>query len=296
MNPPLERIDEVTFVRHTIPINDDDDEVVYVRTNKVTHGPEPCRIRFYDDDPRNIDAVNAAFPGVIESILVPRHPLGIADYYAYVETGGWDLHGADNDLRTVIAFLRSHNVQEHTVVHALTLAHFDSIRTWAGGLPDPTGGRTVRGKVFFDWDQVVSHLEGYAAPPRIVDLHANGLSESGYMKLCMGTRPRMQALQGLIVYLIGRNVEVHIVTNNGGCSNTDNQPIFKYIANCLDPRLQVSCCKDYASKGVCIQARNISHLAFGRRVCTFGSFKRKYKKHISKQKLLLKFQKGLRYV
>jgi hypothetical protein len=292
--------DDVVFLRHTVPIKDDDDDVVYVRTSprkKKVKSPEPCRIRFYDDDPRNIDAVNAAYPGVIESILVPRHALGVGDYYNYIETtGGWDLDGADVDLRAVLVFLRQRNVQERVVVHALTLAHFDSIRAWAGALPPPSGGRITRGKVFFDWDQVVSHLEGYVAPLQVDQLHANGLTASGYMKLCMGTRQRMDAFRGLVDYLIGRNVEVHIVTNNGGCSNTDDQPTFRYIANSLDPRLQVSCCRTYASKGICIQARNISHLAFGRRVLSFGSFKRRYKKHISSNKLLHKFQKGLRSI
>jgi hypothetical protein len=278
------------------------------------------RIRFYDDDDTNIASVERAFPGVIKCIHVPAEPLehcrptdpGVEPhltapngYYRYIEEcGGWDLAGADNDLARLLIFFRSFNsfVEEHAS-QALTEAHIADIRAWADSLPEVSAG--VRGKLFLDWDQVVSQLEGFLAPARLSDYrHASyahfGVEMSAYAKLCLGTKARYDAMVNLFRHLLDHNMEVHIVTNNGTCVNSlGDFDIFRPIVASMDPRIQVSCCKEAPygrNKGSCIRLRRLTTLAFGREVTSFGKFRAAYvksKKSGGSRRAYLKFVHAL---
>jgi hypothetical protein len=276
-----------------------------------------ARIRFYDDSIVNINSVSTAFPGVIDCIHVPAVRLmhcrpgdaGVEPnltapngYFRFMEEcGGWDLTGADEDLARLIAYFRAHNnLAEPHVSQAVTLAHIADIRTWADSLPDVTSG--VRGKLFLDWDQVVSHLEGFLAPSRVSHLqHPSfaGIVPSGYAKLCLGTKERYDAMRGLFGHLLDHNMEVHIVTNNGTCVNRmDDFDFFRPMIATIDPRIQASCCKEVpyrGNKGMCILARDIAKLSFGRHVTSFGKFRAGYtkKKSNSSRRAYLKFVHAL---
>lgn len=281
-----------------------------------------CRIRFYDDDIRNIVNVHRSFPGVIECIHVPPVPLRDCKvqqqittpttpttdanplvrkngYLTYIEEcGGWELDGMDKDLHQVMKYLRNSagGTVEDIVVQGLNYMDVQNIFEWSNDLPDvDTASGEIRGKLFLDWDQVVNHLEGVPIPQLLEHIAKLGLTSSGITKYCVGKRARYDAFRNLFVHLFDRNVHVYIVTNNGGCRNNDLSSPFQSLAMELHPRIGVVCCrKEYhGDKGFCIQVTGIAQLAFGRRhsMLSFGEFQRTYKKHKGK-KALQKFIKA----
>lgn len=275
----------------------------------------PRRIRFYDDDPKNLVAVNKYFADVVECIHVPPTLLvvgnelkGPDEYFRHIEeNGGWDLTGEDADLAAVIRFLRSTGMtsQYSGVVQGLTLVELNDIRTWADSLPDPAapymqGTRVlttpIRGKLFLDWDEVVSQLEGIAAPRTMAEAGTAGVTPLGFLKLCMGSRARFVAMKELIAYLIDtKGMEVHIVTNNGACKKNS---VFQYVAQSLHPAITVNCCRDYrGDKGFCMSSLGITRMETVRLLTSFGTFKRGYmRKHggqVSNHRIRAKYSKGL---
>lgn len=275
----------------------------------------PSRIRFYDDDPKNLVAVNKYFPAV-ECIHVPPTLLvegnelkGPDEYFRHIEEhGGWDLAGEDADLAAVIGYLRRFGVtsQYSGVVQGLTSVGFSDIRTWVDSLPDPPapymqGTRVltipIRGKLFLDWDEVVSQLEGIAAPSTMAGMGTAGVTPLGFLKLCMGSRVRLVAMKELIAYLIDtKGMEVHIVTNNGACKENS---VFQYVAQSLHPEITVNCCRDYrgGDKGFCVRSLGLTRMETVLLLTSFGTFKRGYmRKHggrVSDHKIRAKYSKGL---
>lgn len=229
------------------------------------------RIRFYDDDPGHITAVQEAFPDTIQSIQVPRHPLILSGrtYLEYLRSpsSGWDLTGEDADLGRMVEYFETHGLTNEPVVsQGLQRQDFDDLQDWAERLPEQPG-RRIKGKVFFDWDQVLNHLEGMRVHASITILRqVPELSPSAYVKMCFGTNERYRMIHSTISMLMRQGVEVHIVTNNAGCTNDDEEAIFGHIAAALNPRIQVHCCRTYPNKAFCIDARAItSGLSFGNR-------------------------------
>jgi hypothetical protein len=237
---------------------------------------EVKRIRFYDDNVGHITAVNREFGDMIEGILVHQIPLMncmtgdmvtmLRDYENYIqECGGWDLDGEDSDLNGVLAVYGKIANAHEEISQALSIQDFDDLQAWAAELPD-NPGRRFRGKVFFDWDQVLNHIEGMYVHPTIWQVRAQkNVEPSGYLKLCMGSKARMLKVKQTISYLFAHDIEVNIVTNNGSCRNGDADAVFGYISAALDPRIQVHCCKTYPEKAACIRARDITQgVAFGK--------------------------------
>lgn len=276
-----------------------------------------ARIRFYDDDPLNLQAVRKYYStGVIDCIHVPPTLLspgnelkGPDEYFRYVEEhGGWNFTGEDADLAAVIRFLRSHGATtQHAVVQGLTEAAIFDIRAWADSLADPPvpymqGTRALatplRGKLFLDWDEVVSQLEGITTPRSMSDTARVGVTPLGYLKLCMGSRSRFVAMKEVVAYLIDvKQMEVHVVTNNGGCKSRDKNAVFSYVAKALHPAIVVNCCLDYrGDKGLCVSSLSLTRMENIRLVTPFGTFKRAYRKMrggVSESKIRAKYARGL---
>ncbi len=279
-----------------------------------------ARIRFYDDDPHNLESVKKYYSDVEcihvpPTLLVPGMDLkGPDEYFRYIEEhGGWD--GRDDDLAAVIAYLRGHGLTtHHTVVKGLTEADLADIRTWADSLADPPapymqGTRAlatpIRGKLFLDWDEVVSQLEGIALPRSMSDSARVGVTPLGYLKLCMGSRARFTAMQEVLTHLIeDRNMEVHVVTNNGACKSRDANAVFSYVARALHPAITVSCCRDYkGNKGLCVSALGLTRMEKVQLVTPFGRFKRAYRayrtkkgSHVLDATIRAKYRKGLLFL
>ena len=227
------------------------------------------RIRFYDDDPGHITAVQQEFADKIQAIQVPRHPLVLTGtYLEYLRSpsSGWDLVGEDSDLGRMIVYFETHGLTHEPVVsQGLQRQDFDDLRDWAERLPEQSGHRRIKGKVFFDWDQVLNHLEGMRVHESMTLLRqVPELTPSAYVKMCFGSKARYQMIHSTISMLIRQNIEVHIVTNNGSCTNDDEEAVFSHIAAALNPRVQVHCCRTYPNKAICIDERAItSGLSFG---------------------------------
>lgn len=228
------------------------------------------RIRFYDDDPGHITAVQQEFADKIQAIQVPRHPLvltGTYIEYLRLPSSGWDLAGEDSDLGRMIHYFETHGLTHEPVVsQGLQRQDFDDLQDWAERLPEQSG-RKIKGKVFFDWDQVLNHLEGMRVHASMTVLRqVPELTPSAYVKMCFGTKDRYRMIRSTITMLIRQNIEVHIVTNNGSCANDDEEAVFGHIAAALNPRVQVHCCRTYPNKAICIDDRAItSGLSFGGR-------------------------------
>lgn len=238
--------------------------------------PEPVkRIRFYDDNNGHISAVNDEFGHMVEGFLVPQNPLlncitgeeinTLRGYEEYIrECGGWDFDGADKDLNELLEMYSKIPNDHEEVSQALTDRDLDELREWAERLPENPGHR-FKGKVFFDWDQVLNHIEGIYVAKTIQEVHDRNINQSAYLKLCMGSKARMLKVKQLVSFLFAQDIEVNVVTNNGSCRNEDIDAVFGYITDVLDTRIQVHCCNTYAHKADCIRERNITNgVAFGK--------------------------------
>ncbi len=220
------------------------------------------KIRLYDDDPGHITSVQAAYPDVIQAIQVPQHPLvltGTYIQYMRMPEQGWDLRGEDADLGRMLDYFETHRLTDEPVVsQGLQRQDFDDLQDWAERLPEQPG-RRIKGKVFFDWDQVLNHLEGVKVHENMTILRqVPELTTSAYVKFCFGSKARYRMIRSTISMLLRENIEVHIVTNNGSCRNDDEEAIFGHIAAALNPRVQVHCCRTYPNKALCIDARAIT--------------------------------------
>ena len=249
--------------------------------------PEPRRvkrIRFYDDNNYHIVSVEEKFPDRIDAIQV--HELQILkpggspveslhDYVKFVRKhGGWDLTGRDHDLKTILDFYMTFpDAYDVEFSQGVTVEAFQELEKWARRLPARAPGDRFKGKVFFDWDRVLNLMEGMyiprdAATSRSTQaaMQAHNLHPRGYVKVCLGTKARYDALKkALRTLIVDNDIQVNIVTNNGSCANDDDTSPFQYIAHFLDPLIVVHCCNMFDHKAACIDTRGIADgVSFGR--------------------------------
>lgn len=252
----------------------------------LTSSPEPVRvkrIRFYDDNNNHIMSVARDFPDRIEAIQVHELPIvtpsgppveSLYDYVKFVRThGGWDLTGMDRDLKSILDYYMTFpNDYEVEFSQGVTIEAFHELEDWARSLPARAPGDRFKGKVFFDWDRVLNLMEGMYIPRDATSrstqaaMQAHKLHPRGYVKVCLGTKARYDALKkALQTLIVDNDIQVNIVTNNGSCANDDDTSPFQYIAHFLDPHIVVHCCNMFHHKAACIDMRGIANgVSFGK--------------------------------